>query len=80
MKFWQNKFFWITAIGVILVILNQVLTGNFLPQYTQIITIVIAALTALSNALAGNQILTANAKLKAQVKQLNFALGHRSSN
>ena len=71
MVWYKNKFFWITAIGVILVILNQILTGNFLPQYTEIITVVIAALTALSNALVGNQVLMTNAKLKAKVAKLS---------
>jgi hypothetical protein len=76
MKWYQNKFFWITAIGVILAVLNQILTGNFLPQYAGDITLTIVTLTALSNALAGNQTLTANAKLK---RQLSVALGHKSS-
>jgi hypothetical protein len=76
MKWYQNKFFWITAIGVILAVLNQILTGNFLPQYAGDITLTIVILTALSNALAGNQTLTANAKLK---RQLSVALGHKSS-
>lgn len=76
MKWYQNKFFWITAIGFILAVLNQILTGNFLPQYAGDITLTIVILTALSNALAGNQTLTANAKLK---RQLSVALGHKSS-
>jgi hypothetical protein len=48
-----SRFFWLNLIGLVVNILQYVITNNLLPQYAFLITTIIGILQIILNAIAG---------------------------
>lgn len=64
-----KKILIVTIAGVILELLNYIITNNVFPEATQWIALAIAAITAIVNAIAGINLDIENVSLRAKLKK-----------
>lgn len=64
-----KKILIVTIAGIILEILNYIITNNLFPVATQWIALAIAAITAIVNAIAGITVDQQNVALRAKLKK-----------
>jgi hypothetical protein len=70
MQIFKSKFFWITLLGILINALQYVITNNVIPEYTVLITSIIAILQIVATAIAG-MVQTAQVNnLKAKIARM----------
>ena len=66
MNILRSKFFWLNLIAVLVLIIQQIIDNNLLPQYGVYEAIAISVLNAIAGMIQGQQV----AGLKATLKKL----------